>query len=110
MLPWQAAFADLNHSIIATFPTAASFYPQGGDGSPISITGALTDPPSLEGFLPGSSQGTNIIHFLIYYPDVSPAVQKGDVIRINAISYDVADNPIDSGGGCVLKLRRNAQP
>ena len=68
-----------------------------------------------EDYVPGSTQGTSVVHLFVRFVDISPLPQKGDTLTFNGTEYDLADvsvggnNGMASSGAAVLKLRkRNA--
>lgn len=106
----MAAFSDavstMDVALLAAFGIAATLHPQAG-GS-VSITGIVKPPAIEESYLPGGSDGVNIVRFFVRFVAIAPNPRVGDTVTINAVVYDIADVDVDSAGGAVLKLKRNA--
>ena len=108
MSAWSDADADLSRTVIAEFdPDTAFLQPMAG-GDPVAIHGSIADSPMLEPFGPGSSMGTSVVYFFVFMPDITPQPQKGDIVTLNGVTYDISETPTVENGGSTLQLRRNA--
>jgi len=103
-MPWSDAVSAVDTACLATFGIPATFTPQDGSGAQ-AITGIIQDPAMAEDYVPGSVQGTAVVRLFVRFAALTPAPQRGDVITINGIVYNVFEVDVDPHGGAVLKLR-----
>lgn len=96
----------LDQACLKAFGVLATWQPQAG-GLPLTLNGIFENPAMAEDYIPGSTQGVNVVRFFVRFADLTPSPQKGDTAVINGINYDVFDVLVDREGGAVLKLRRN---
>lgn len=106
------AFSDMiaavDHACLSIFGDSldVAFYPAAG-GGPIAITAISVTPQNPEDYLAGGMQGVTWLPIFVRFVDISPLPQKGDVFKVNGVTYDMPNDAVDLEGGAVLKLRRN---
>ena len=106
-MSWSAQLEALDHAVLNAFPTPFQFSPQSGGGTQ-ALTGTLVNPAIYEDQEPASTIGVSVIRLFVRFVDIIPAPQKGDLISIAGVSYDLFDVLADLAGGAVLKLRRKS--
>lgn len=104
-------FEQLNQIVIQQFAelTTSLFLPKQTDGSEnsvIAIQGIITLPKP-EDLLPGGIDGTTNIFFFVDYTSITPNPQRGDVVVIDTVCYDITQLKIDPIGGAILILKKN---
>jgi hypothetical protein len=85
------------------------FIPQTTDGSEqsvIEIQGIVSQPKP-EDLLPGGIDGNTNIFLFVDYTNIVPNPQRGDVIVIDSVCYDIGQFKIDVIGGARLILKKN---
>jgi hypothetical protein len=105
-MSFSDSLQDVDDVCLAVFGLAqdgfvVEFTPQDGSGTK-QIDGIIKKPALEEEFLPGNS---NVVRLFVRLTEIVPAPRKGDVIAINGKQYVIAEAPVDSMGGAVLKLR-----
>lgn len=108
---WAAEQARLQNACLDSFPASATLHPQTG-GPDVPIRANILDPSMAEDYVPGSTQGTSVVHLFVRFVDISPLPQKGDTLTFNGAVYDLFEVTIGgssgmpSSGAAILKLRR----
>lgn len=111
MLPYASEFDALNQIVIDQLAatTTILFIPQqtsGSEQSVIPIQGIITQPRP-EDLLAGGTDGSTNVFLFVDYEAITPSPQRGDVIVIDSICYDVAQPKVDAVGGARLILKKN---
>lgn len=111
MLPYSDVFEQLNQTVVSQLAekTSILFIPKQTDGSEqsvIPIKGIITQPRP-EDLLAGGIDGSTNVFLFVDYESITPNPQRGDIIVIDTVCYDIAQPKIDPIGGARLILKKN---
>lgn len=109
----MSAFSSLTTSLhttcLAEFGIPAVLHSQ--NAGDVQIIGIIQTPSMAEDFVPGSTEGVNVMRLFVDFralsaliPYAAPAT--GDTITINGNDYTIGNVNVDVEGGAILKMRR----
>lgn len=106
MAAFSALTAQVDQACLNVFGEVAATLNPRDQSASVPFRGIIRNPALEEDFVPGSTPNVGVIRLFVNLTLLSRAPVKGDRVTIAGAVYDIFDMPVDTEGGCVLKLRR----
>jgi hypothetical protein len=89
----------LNEDSLSAWGQPVTYTPQAG--APVAITAIKTRPAQFEGIAPGQNFG-----LWVRLSDIPYQPQRGDVVEVDSVVYDVVSVENDTAGGANLGISK----